>query len=252
MQENTKEIYSINKRIFQTIEYLGKTRYKISQETGISEAILNNIDKNKNKASIDVVEKILNNYSAISSEWLVTGQGSMLKEKEVHQDDELLINNEQNNISERKLIPFFDGIVEAGTAVVANMDGAYPAEMVDAGDFFLDATAVMQVHGDSMLPDYKPGSLIPLKEVHNKRLVMPGQDYVIETTEYRVVKRLQKSTDKTCWLACSINTETWEQGPLKGQLIHEPFDVPIDEVIHIYIVLGQIQRKQSSKIVYSR
>lgn len=79
MQENTKENYSINERIQEILDYLGITRYKLSQETGISEAILNNINKNKNKASIDVVEKILNNYSVINADWLITGKGEMIK-----------------------------------------------------------------------------------------------------------------------------------------------------------------------------
>lgn len=161
-------------------------------------------------------------------------------------------NVEPETKNDRKLIPFFDGIMEAGTAVAANMEGSYPAEMVDAGDFFQDATAIMAVHGDSMLPDYKPGSLIAMKEVRNKRLVMFGQDYVIETSEYRVIKRLQRDlNDETCWLACSINNEIWEQGPMQGRLIHEPFPVPVDEVIRMYLVLGQIHRNHSSKIIYS-
>lgn len=195
--------------------------------------------------SSESIAKILHSYKELDANWLLTSEGTMLKSDE-HQ---VLEHTQESN---RKLIPFFDGIVEAGTTIVANMEGACPSEMVDAGDFFQDATAVMQVHGDSMYPDYEPGSIIALKEVFNKRLIMFGQDYVIETSEYRVIKRLQKSDDKTCWLACSSNSEVWEQGTLKGRLIHEPFDVPVDEVKHLYLVLGQMQRKHSNRIIFGK
>ncbi len=79
MQENTQENLSINKRIFQLIEYLNITRYKFAQETGISEAVLLNIIKEKNKPGYDQIVKILNRYKVISADWLLTGTGAMLK-----------------------------------------------------------------------------------------------------------------------------------------------------------------------------
>lgn len=201
-----------------------------------------------NRNSIDY-DTIFTKCENVNLEWLITGKGEPNRERTTNSK------NSQSIISqtkiERKLIPFFDAIAEAGTLSVANMDSTYPAEMVDAGDFFQDATAIMQVHGDSMYPTYKSGSLVALKEVYNKRLIMFGEDYVIETSEYRVIKRIQKSDDKTCWLACSTNTEIWEQGSLKGKLIHEPFEVPIDEVRHVYLVLGEIHRKHNNRIIHN-
>lgn len=102
MQENNKESYSINNRISRMIEYLGKTRYRISQESGISEAVLNNIDKNKNKASLDVIVKLLNKYSAINPEWLLLGEGEMLKGNSntlENPDSSALINEKERIIS---------------------------------------------------------------------------------------------------------------------------------------------------------
>ena len=150
------------------------------------------------------------------------------------------------------LIPLYDGLVAASSNVNMDMSPQIePVEYVDAGDWFRDATAAMRVHGDSMYPDYDSGSIIAMKEVINKRLVVYGQDYVLETTEYRVLKRLQKSDDKEYWLLASANPETWVNGPLKGRLIHEPFDVHIDDVMRLFKVLGCVKRNESSRIVYN-
>ena len=150
----------------------------------------------------------------------------------------------------KNLIPLYDGVVTAGLRSVADLSPQIePVEYVDAGDWFRDATAAMRVHDDSMYPEYKSGSIVALKEVKDKRLVVYGQDYVIETAEYRVIKRLQRSDDRECWLLASINTDVWEVGPLKGRMIHEPFDVHLDLAKRVFKVLGSVKRNESQIIL---
>lgn len=239
-----------NDRLFKIYDELKRqkrisTYVELADIIGSNKSGVNDLKAGNKKASLDIVQSMIKSYPDINLYWFITGKGDMFTKSE----NDISPNSQESN---RRLVPYFDGIVEAGTTVVANMEGAYPSEMVDAGDFFQDATAVMQVHGDSMYPDYEPGAVIALKEVFNKKLIMFGQDYVIETSEYRVIKRLQRSDDKTCWLACSANSEVWEQGVLKGRLIHEPFDVPVDEVRHLYLVLGKMQRKHSNRIIFGK
>ncbi|NDV96481.1 hypothetical protein D0T84_16390 [Dysgonomonas sp. 521] len=245
----------IKERILTYADYKGIAKSDFVEGIGMTYGNFKGSNKYRPLNS-DAIENILTSCVDLNPMWLLTGQGSMLKTNTKDFPDireDVRVVSESNNSYERKLIPFFDGIVEAGTQTVANMDGTYPTEMVDAGDFFQDATAVMAVHGDSMLPDYKPGSLVALKEVYDKRQVIPGQDYVIETSEFRVIKRIQSNLeDRTSWLACSTNEEVWEQGIMKGRQIHEPFPVFIDDVRKLYLVLGQIQRNHSSKIIYGK
>ena len=74
-------MYPINERFLQVIEHLNITAYKLSKELETSEAVLSNIKKNKNKPSIEIIEKLLNIYKVISPEWLLTGSGSMISTK---------------------------------------------------------------------------------------------------------------------------------------------------------------------------
>lgn len=158
--------------------------------------------------------------------------------------------NKGNKI-EVNLIPLYDTIATAGLTAIDMSPLTKPTEYIDAGDWFRDATAAMRVHGDSMHPVYKSGSIVALKEVNNKDLVIFGQDYVIETDEYRTLKRIQKSENRTKWLACSYNTERWEDSNGRGRLIHEPFDVRIDSINRLFSVLGAVRRNHSSQIVYN-
>lgn len=153
----------------------------------------------------------------------------------------------------RRKIPFYDINAEAGTIQLSSMDPvSEPGEWIDAGDWFRDADGAMRVHGDSMFPVYKSGSIVVMKEVQDKSLVIYGQDYVLQTSEYRAIKRIQKSKQKDFWLACSVNTETWEKGEMAGKLIHEPFEIPIDKVNKLFRVVGSVDRTESSRIVYNK
>lgn len=83
MQENTKEIFSINKRIIESLENMGVSRYRFAKETGVSETVLLNIYKGKNRPKVDLIQKVLKFNEAINAEWLILGQGPMLKQQGV-------------------------------------------------------------------------------------------------------------------------------------------------------------------------
>jgi transcriptional regulator with XRE-family HTH domain len=227
----------IGLRIKELREYSKLTQSEFAEKISAKQANLSHIENLGSKISIEIIERIISNFN-INSEWLLTGKGEMLKSEE--------------RPEQRKLIPFYDIEVEAGIIQMSNMDTVMrPDEMIDAGDWFLDADSAMRVHGDSMLPVYKPGSIVVMREVHDKRLIVYGRDYVVQTSEYKVIKRLQKSNTPGCWLACSVNDEVWEKGDLAGRLIHEPFDVDIDTV-KLFMVLGCVSRNESSRIVYTK
>ena len=190
----------------------------------------------------------LADYFNVEYDWFCTGIGRMEK-----RETDARFYDPENKPVERKLIPFYDTTAVAGTLQISNMDPVTePAEYIDAGDWFLDADSAMRVHGDSMFPEYKSGNIVVMREVFDKRLIVYGEDYMIQTNEYKVIKRLMQSGEKGSWLACSVNDEIWETGPLKGRLIHEPFLIFIDDVTKICRVIGCVKRTESSRIVYNK
>lgn len=233
-------------RLLDFLTITGIKKPDFYKKTGLGNGFL---DKNDNINS-DKVEIIISNYPDLNLTWLITGKGEMLKNVE---KSDIQFYDPENKPTGRKLIPFYDTTAAAGTLQVSNMDSvAEPAEYIDAGDWFLDADSAMRVHGDSMFPEYKSGSIVVMREVFDKRLIVYGEDYMIQTNEYKAIKRLMQSGEKGCWLACSVNDEIWEVGPLKGRLVYEPFPIFIDDVTKICRILGCVKRTESSRIVYNK
>lgn len=226
-------------RIVQYLDNKGISKNKFYIETGISNGVL---DK-KSGLTVETVEKFYSKYGDINLEWLLTGNGPMLKS--TVEPVELLTQEKETH-----LIPLYDTIATAGKSTVDMAPVLMPSEYIDAGDWFRDATAAMRVHGDSMYPEYHSGSIVAIKEV-SKALIVFGEDYVFETDDYRMLKRLQRGHDKQHILIASANTEKWDDGSERGRLVHEPFDIHLDEIKRLFIVLGSVRRVHTSRIVYN-
>lgn len=146
------------------------------------------------------------------------------------------------------LIPFYDDVSTiGGVDSVAETQGVtHASEYIDTGDWFRDATAAIRHYGESMM-EYPTGCILALKEVVDRNLIIPGRDYCIETSEYRVTKRIQKGSDNKHWTAYSTNPTTYAD----GRLIHEPFEIEIKAVSRIFLVLGYVVKKNGGTMVYS-
>ncbi|MDR0872546.1 MAG: hypothetical protein LBN27_03630 [Prevotellaceae bacterium] len=225
----------IKKNILKYLDFKGVSKYKFYQETGITRGVL---DQN-NGMSEENTAKFLAYYNDVATDWLLLGRGEMLK------------NSNKNAIlspESSKKIPLYDTSTIGGTnELMANMEGvAYPSEYIDTGDWFREATAAIRHYGDSMI-EYPPGSILALKEVIERQLIIWGKDYVIETNEYRLTKCVQKGMDSEHIAAYSSNTERHPDGRLK----HEPVDIHWSDIRRIYLVLGYVVKNNGGTILYS-
>ena len=178
-------------------------------------------------------ELIYTKCSDINPDWLLTCKGEMLKT--------------DTREAKKHLIPLYDDVATiGGSKVVANTDGtSTPSEYIDTGDWFTDASAAIRHYCDSMI-EYPSGCILALKEVKDRNLLIFGKNYVIETSEYRITKRLQKGTDDIL-MAYSTNCETYTD----GKLVHEPIPVPRSAIIRIFLVLGYVVKQNGGTLVFS-
>jgi hypothetical protein len=149
----------------------------------------------------------------------------------------------------KNLIPFYDDAITVGGVNEQDADTqsiTTPSEYIDTGDWFKEATAAIRHYGDSMI-EYPPGCILALKEVKERQLVIWGRDYVIETSEYRITKRVQRGKSDESITAYSSNTETYPD----GRLVHEPVDIAWSDIIRISLVLGYVVKKGSGTMVFS-
>jgi len=146
------------------------------------------------------------------------------------------------------LIPFYDietygGINDYSADVETAV--AIPTSYIKAGEWFgKKITQAIRHYGDSMA-EYPSGCILALKIITDIDEIVWGRNYVIETHQNRVTKRLQTCEDEDYVMAYSSNTETYPD----GKQIHEPFRIKKENIRHIFLVIGMISKEESSSLM---
>ena len=237
------------KAIERIYQYIDSKQIKVvdfERKNNISNGYLSKMKLRSAGIGEDILNSILENCPDINPVWLLSGKGEMLKS-----DNEEKLGVQfyypENLPSGKRLIPLYDDVSTIGGKLYrsANMDGnAYPSEWIDPGDWFRGVTHAIRHYGDSMI-EYPPGSILALKEVKECRLIVPGKDYVIETSEDRLTKKIQLGNDETYIRAHSTNYETYPD----GTLVHQPFNILLSDAMRIFEVLGYVVKKGGGTIV---
>ena len=248
-----EKISPIKENILYFLEKQGITKTDFCEKTGISYA---NIKGKGLYSEIGGTQigKILSSYSNLSPEWLLTGNGQMLKSDVqktlVHASDassESIDSQDKYNnnfrivkideptkytekIIESQKIPLYDVSAAAG---YGSFDDMISQEKV-VGEYvvpdFRSIDWMIYVKGSSMYPKYSSGDIIACRVLHESKFIQWGKVYVIVTREQGIlVKRLKRSDNSDCILAVSDNTT------------YDPFDIPKDEVLGIALVVGVIR-----------
>ena len=210
-------------RLDKYLEYKHLSDNKITKQLGLSIGTIGKSRKEGRELSDKVIEQILNFYKDLNRDWLLYGEGEMLT---------------------RKKIPLYndDSTIGGVNDQVANVDdSARPTEWIDAGDWFPTATSAIHHYGDSMT-EYPSGCILALKRVNDSRFLLNGENYVIETDEFRITKRILDDGDDI--IAYSTNQETYPD----GRLVHAPIRIPKDAIRHLDLVLGCVIRKFSTPV----
>ncbi len=80
-------------RILEVFNQSGLSRLEFSQKLNISNAVLSHLSSGRNKASMDLVVSILQQFPDINPEWLVLGIGEMKRDNK-----ELVIQQLKNKL----------------------------------------------------------------------------------------------------------------------------------------------------------
>jgi hypothetical protein len=222
-------------RLYKYIDYKGNKPTRFEKELGLSNGYLGTQLKRNADLGESVLNKIVDYCLDINPEWLLTGEGEMLK-------------SDIQKTGKRKLIPVYDtSTIGGNNELIANTDAAtQPAEWIDGGDWFSEATSAIHHYGDSMI-EYPSGCILALKRINDIQMIIWGKNYVVETDEYRITKRLQRGLSEGYIRAYSTNEETYQD----GTLIHQPIDILLSSIKRLELVLGYVVKEQSSGKIYN-
>lgn len=187
---------------------------------------------NESRLTDGLMDSIGSAYPEISKHWLLTGEGDMLV------DAKGKVDASEEPAQSGRMIPFYDAETTGGfDGLISSSEGeAQLMGYIQPGGWFDGReTAAIRHVGNSMV-EYPDGCVLAVREVAERRLLVPGRNYVIETSEYRVTKRVQRGSEPGYIALYSSNQEKYED----GRLVYEPFEVAVDDIRRIFSVLGYI------------
>jgi phage repressor protein C with HTH and peptisase S24 domain len=217
-------------RMREYLDYKGITKYKFCNDLGFSNKFLDN----SSNMGTDKACKILHHYPEISSEWLLTGNGSMLKENNTNI---VVMNNDRKTIDSlhtSQEIPLYDLEAVAGLRELFN--SGKPQRVLDTIKIpnLPKCDGAISVTGDSMYPLLKSGDIVLYKETEFENIFF-GEMYLLSVKlndweEYITVKYVQKS----------------EQGQEFVKLVsqnshHQPKDIHISKISALALIKASIR-----------
>lgn len=154
-----------------------------------------NYFKNTSKVSVDVVVKFLSVYSEVSPEWVLTGEGSIIKE-----------NSRGFTYYDKYVdgaIPFYKDLpASAGQLGLSKVEvNEKPSGWIKPMEV-LTAIGAFPVVGCSMEPFIHPGDFIAVSPMNNWDRLDPDKTYMIVTREDRMIKHLSIDNDDPDILWC--------------------------------------------------
>ena len=208
----------ILERIKQYIDYKSISVAAFEKSIGMSNASFGKCLKKGGAIGTDKLENILSVYPDISPNWLLTGNGDMLRNT-----TELTPTKDGTGIP---LIPVeaMAGCFTGSQTVLLQECDHYVVPAFKNADFLI------YVRGDSMQPRYFSGDMVACKMLSPTDLFFQwGKVYVLDTDQGALIKKVEQGTDDETITLVSENEN------------YKPFQIPRRAVYHIAIVMGLIR-----------
>lgn len=232
---------TINERLLDVISVLYKgNKSTFASAIGVTPSVIDNITgKRQGKPSFEVLNKI-SAIKEINIEWLITGQGDMLKDVS-NTTSALARSTEKPTTSHSqfyRLDKYTPGTIPlVSTQAVGGFSGSdFSISDDDVIGYYVipgfqnkGIDFMIRITGDSMAPRLWGGDIIACSIIRNPNFIQWNKTHLIATRDQGLlVKRLRKSTDPDCILAVSNNPD------------YDPFDIPKQDILGIARVVGVI------------
>ncbi|MCT4613619.1 MAG: S24 family peptidase [Marinifilaceae bacterium] len=210
-------IATTKERLLQYIDYLGISKNKFFQETGLRRGFLDG-DKLKSSIPDTFIATIVAQYPELNIEWLITGKGQMLQSLPCICDAD-------------RGVPYYDVDFAGGFIEIYNNQTITPDHNIVFHPFSR-AQLWCNVTGNSMANLINHGDIIAIKELPNwHENVLYGEIYAIVTDCLRTIKIIRKSKKKGFIKLSPVNTAEFDEVEIKTT-----------SVIRVFNVLGAIKK----------
>lgn len=211
---------NFKERLLIFLKHLGIGQTKFEENTKLGRA---SISKIKNGMSAPNLAKISSAYPELNIDWLLSGEGAMLKSG---------IDTSIPKITTNKGVPYYNVDFIGGFNLIENSQTTTPDYYIDFQKYN-SADCWCDVTGHSMEPSISHGDIIALKEIKDWRMFLPfGEIYAIVTSEHRTIKKVTGSPNPEKFLLIPLNTD----------IEFQPQEISISIIIKVFKVLGCVKK----------
>lgn len=213
-------------RIREIAEMEGITIGTIERQIGASKGVLSRAINNGTDIQSKWIQKLVENYPAYSTEWLLTGKGDILKRP--------LINDTAIRLPVgEKSVPLVSSAAVAG---FGNADFAITEAdikeyyVIPRFMYYYKVDFLIEISGNSMSPHFNSGDIVACSIITDNTFLQWNRTHIIATREQGILcKRILQSSKDGYITAVSNNTD------------YPPFDIPFTEITGIALVCGVIR-----------
>lgn len=218
------EEVSQKERLILFQQFLGISVRSFEARVGMSNGSLcktRNVSKN-------LLDKVCIAFPELNRIWLLTGEGSMLRNNNNNEAYETYENNETNNHT-LPLIPIaavagFNGLDIPGIPIAQCPQYSIPDFIEQKAEYLI------RVSGSSMYPKYSSGDILACRRIQEITFIQWGKIYVIDSQQGAMVKRLFEIPDNPEHILCQSDNPKYP-----------PFQLPKSEIRSLSIVVGVIR-----------
>lgn len=234
-------------RLKQIISIQGLSVRAFEEKIGCSVGVINRCISKKTDVTSSVVIKIISTCREINPDWLLIGEGDMMRDKTKKFIPSVPENGTKSTrvvhdvLAAHPLIKMKSEEKETSIPLVPlyAMAGKFPGESevkeYDCETYSVPglkgADFMIQVKGNSMQPTYNSGDIVACKRINNIQdsYFHWNRVYVLDTDQGPIMKRIKPGTDQDNITIVSDNPD------------FEPFQLHLSQIYRIALVLGCIK-----------
>lgn len=208
-------------RLLQIVEYYKLSVREFERLIGVSEGVINKTIARNTGLKAETIQKIVEKFPQISLNWILLGEGEMLKS-----DDKPVAKQTDNPNEGIPLIPVeaMAGALTCDNTILEYECDRYVVPMFKGADFLIP------VKGSSMYPKYSSGDIVACQRVDMSNLFFQwNKVYVIDTNQGALIKRIKPGHDENHILIVSDNEK------------YDPFELPYSAIHAVALVIGVIR-----------
>ncbi|MDE6860340.1 MAG: S24 family peptidase [Duncaniella sp.] len=236
---------TIKEKILAFLKEQGIKKVDFFEKTGIQSSNFKGANLTSAPGS-EMLVKILTIYPELSAEWLMTGNGEMLKTNRLTKSNPHVLPGKSDPINNGKVTEFTPITQEKEHNIILETRPRIPLEAA-AGMLSVATESVtkeqceqvpviaampnydftIMVKGDSMEPDFKSGDEVACRFVRESSFIQWGQPHVIDSYDGIVLKRIHDNGDR---IICSSDNPSYGN-----------FQIPKNEINRLALVVGLIR-----------